>query len=86
MICWGSWANTLKLAKPRRFELYYYDYLIGFALIVVAGGPRIGIAKSGREDLFVAHGHEAAPIRPMLRYPALANRTAFRALGRGAPR
>lgn len=30
MICWGSWANTQKLvANNWRFELYYWDYVIG---------------------------------------------------------
>jgi glucose uptake protein len=32
MICWGSWANTLKLAGKWRFELYYFDYAIGVFL------------------------------------------------------
>jgi glucose uptake protein len=26
MICWGSWANTQKLAGKWRFELFYYDF------------------------------------------------------------
>ena len=25
MICWGSWANTYKLTKGYRFELFYWD-------------------------------------------------------------
>src|SRR6478752_5471906 len=29
MICWGSWANTFKLAGKWRFELFYYDYSLG---------------------------------------------------------
>src|SRR3954466_13443661 len=33
MICWGSWANTQKLAsKSWRFELFYWDYVIGILL------------------------------------------------------
>jgi glucose uptake protein len=38
MICWGSWANTLKLTKNRwTFQLFYWDYSLGvllFALIL----------------------------------------------------
>ena len=38
MICWGSWANTMKLTSRRwYFQLYYWDYSIGvvlFALIL----------------------------------------------------
>ena len=34
MICWGSWANTQKLAeKTWRFELFYWDYVIGILLM-----------------------------------------------------
>jgi glucose uptake protein len=34
MICWGSWANTQKLAAAQwRFELFYWDYVIGIVLL-----------------------------------------------------
>jgi glucose uptake protein len=34
MLCWGSWANTQKLAsKEWRFQLYYWDYAIGVFLL-----------------------------------------------------
>jgi glucose uptake protein len=34
MLCWGSWANTQKLARKEwRFELFYWDYAIGVVLI-----------------------------------------------------
>lgn len=30
MLCWGSWANTQKMAgKTWRFELFYWDYVLG---------------------------------------------------------
>jgi glucose uptake protein len=32
-ICWGSWANTYKLTKGYRFELFYWDYAVGIFLI-----------------------------------------------------
>ena len=33
MLCWGSWANTQKLAaKSWRYELFYWDYVIGMVL------------------------------------------------------
>jgi glucose uptake protein len=33
MLCWGSWANTQKLAeKSWRFELFYWDYVLGILL------------------------------------------------------
>ena len=38
MLCWGSWANTFKLAGNWRFELFYFDYSIG--VLLAAGGIR----------------------------------------------
>jgi glucose uptake protein len=32
MLCWGSWANTQKLAGKWRFELYSYHLTVGVAL------------------------------------------------------
>lgn len=33
MLCWGSWGNTQKLAaRSWRYELYYWDYVIGMLL------------------------------------------------------
>lgn len=34
MLCWGSWGNTQKLAgKTWRYELFYWDYVIGVLII-----------------------------------------------------
>lgn len=50
MLCWGSWGNTQKLAaKSWRYELFYWDYVIGmliFSLIVAFTAGSIG--SSGR--------------------------------------
>ncbi len=36
MLCWGSWANTQKLAaKNWRFELFYWDYVIGILVLTL---------------------------------------------------
>lgn len=32
-ICWGSWANTYKGTKNYRFELFYWDYVLGIVAI-----------------------------------------------------
>ena len=42
MICWGSWANVLKIAKGWRFELLYYDYSIGVGLGALLAGLTFG--------------------------------------------
>ncbi|WP_256013916.1 GRP family sugar transporter [Desertivirga xinjiangensis] len=36
MICWGSWANMQKLnSQSWRFELFYWDYVIGILFIAL---------------------------------------------------
>jgi glucose uptake protein len=36
MLCWGSWANTQKLASREwRFQLFYWDYAIGVFLLAL---------------------------------------------------
>jgi glucose uptake protein len=43
MLCWGSWANTQKLAeKTWRFELFYWDYVIGIVLFSVLSALTLG--------------------------------------------
>jgi len=42
MLCWGSWANTLKLGPRYRFQLFYWDYAIGLALAAVVLGLTAG--------------------------------------------
>ena len=53
MICWGSWANTQKLAsKEWRFELFYWDYAIGVLLFALALAFTLGSTGSaGRSFL-----------------------------------
>jgi len=43
MLCWGSWANTQKLAgKTWRYELFYWDYVIGILLFSIVLGLTLG--------------------------------------------
>jgi glucose uptake protein len=53
MLCWGSWANTQKLAGKRwRFELFYWDYVIGIFLFSLLSAFTLGsVGKSGRNFL-----------------------------------
>lgn len=50
MLCWGSWANTQKLAtKEWRFQLFYWDYCIGVLLLTVVLALTMGsIGDTGR--------------------------------------
>ena len=43
MLCWGSWANTQKLAqKTWRFELFYWDYVIGILVFSILSAFTLG--------------------------------------------
>lgn len=50
MLCWGSWGNTQKLAgKTWRYELFYWDYVIGVLLFSIVSGLTLGsIGTQGR--------------------------------------
>ncbi|HMV09941.1 MAG TPA: GRP family sugar transporter [Cyclobacteriaceae bacterium] len=50
MLCWGSWGNTQKLAaKTWRYELFYWDYVIGIVLLSIVFGFTLGsIGEQGR--------------------------------------
>ncbi len=48
MLCWGSWANTQKLAsKTWRFELFYWDYVIGILLFSIISAFTLGSMGNG---------------------------------------
>ena len=53
MLCWGSWANTQKLAgKTWRYELFYWDYVIGILLFSIILGFTLGsVGDEGRSFL-----------------------------------
>jgi len=56
MICWGSWANTQKLASREwRFQLFYWDYAIGVLLLTIIFAFTLGsngeVGRSFLEDL-----------------------------------
>ena len=65
MLCWGSWANTQKLAASNwRFELFYWDYVIGIffmALLIALTLGSLGAGLDGsdgqqREHEKIFHG------------------------------
>jgi len=55
MLCWGSWANTQKLAKGWRFELFYWDYVFGIVLISLIAGFTMGNTDPASADSFIAN-------------------------------
>lgn len=42
MLCWGSWANTLKLCPKFRFQLFYWDYATGVMACAILLGMSFG--------------------------------------------
>src|SRR5437016_4223052 len=53
MLCWGSWANMLKLVpKDWRFQLFYWDYSLGVLLLALFLALTLGsMGASGRTFL-----------------------------------
>jgi len=48
MLCWGSWANTQKLAASSwRFELFYWDYVIGIVILATVFAFTLGSVGAG---------------------------------------
>ncbi|MFA6434054.1 MAG: hypothetical protein WCW52_05105 [Elusimicrobiales bacterium] len=61
MLCWGSWANTQKLAgKQWPFQLFYWDYAVGVLLLSLLSAFTMGsMGTAGRgflADLSQADG------------------------------
>jgi glucose uptake protein len=66
MLCWGSWANSMKLCTRYRFQLFYWDYVIGLIVAAVFWGFTIGslgtvgrsfcadVAQSGAHPILLA--------------------------------
>lgn len=46
MLCWGSWANTMKLCPGYRFQLFYWDYVIGLIAGALLWGATLGTVGS----------------------------------------
>src|SRR5712691_2909825 len=52
MVCWGSWANTQKLCKNWRFELFYWDYVWGILILSALAGLTLGRTDPASADSF----------------------------------
>src|SRR6266404_3627364 len=47
MLCWGSWANTMKLTPGWAFQLFYWDYVLGIVAASLLWGLTLGSAGGG---------------------------------------
>jgi len=49
MLCWGSWANTIKACPGYKFQLFYWDYVLGLIAGALLWGLTLGsLGESGR--------------------------------------
>jgi glucose uptake protein len=63
MLCWGSWANTVKLCPGYRFQLFYWDYVAGLIAGALLWGLTLGTAgATGRSFVADVAGTDAAHI------------------------
>jgi glucose uptake protein len=61
MLCWGSWANTQKLAsKEWSFPLFYWDYTLGVIILSLLFGLTLGSSGDSGEA-FIPNLLNAAP-------------------------
>lgn len=57
MICWGSWANTMKLTQGYAFQLFYWDYVVGIIAGSLLWGFTLG-SLGGAELSFINNIHQ----------------------------
>ena len=60
-ICWGSWPNPFKGTRDYRFELFYWDFAIGFVVIAHFFAFTLG-DRYGGPSSFLANIHSTAPV------------------------
>jgi glucose uptake protein len=61
MLCWGSWANTQKIDKRWRFELFYWDYMWGVLACALLFGLTLGTKDPAAPDSFLRNLYAASP-------------------------
>ncbi|MBS1800405.1 MAG: AcrB/AcrD/AcrF family protein [Acidobacteria bacterium] len=61
MLCWGSWANSMKLCPGYRFQLLYWDFIVGLIGGAVLWGATLGsmgaVGRSFYTDIAHANMH-----------------------------
>lgn len=62
MLCWGSWANSMKLCPGYRFQLFYWDYIVGLIVGILFWGLTLGSVGAGPHFLSDVAAAPAASI------------------------
>jgi glucose uptake protein len=57
MLCWGSWANTVKLCPGYRFQLLYWDFIIGLIGGAILWGSTLGSLGAVGRSLYADIAH-----------------------------
>jgi glucose uptake protein len=60
MLCWGSWANTQKIDRTWRFELFYLDYTLGLLAASLLFALTLGHTDPSSADSFFINFHAAS--------------------------
>ncbi len=63
LFCWGSWANSQRLVFKWRFELFYYDFVLGLAACLLIATFTLGSMNS--QELTVSDNMMIASYRKM---------------------
>lgn len=59
MLCWGSWANAMKLCPGYRFQLFYWDYVLGMIAAAALWGITLGSAGPAGNPFLIDLAHAA---------------------------
>src|ERR1700722_5033041 len=65
MLCWGSWANTQKIDRAWRFELFYWDYMWGIVACALLFGLTMGRTNPSAPASFF-HNLDSASTRSLV--------------------
>jgi glucose uptake protein len=60
MLCWGSWANSMKLCPGYRFQLFYWDYVIGLIAGAILWGSTLGSHGTVGRSFYADVAHSGA--------------------------
>ncbi len=57
MLCWGSWANTVKLTPRWPFQAFYWDYVVGIVIGSLIWGLTLGSLTGANTSFVISIRH-----------------------------
>ncbi len=61
MLCWGSWANTVKLTPGWPFQAFYWDYVFGIVIGSLIWGLTLGSLTGANTSFLASIRHADSP-------------------------